>query len=282
MDTTVLAITSAMWFAAAVLATYSIQPVWDRIARRYVIDLKPQLDSLSISPQEVDRYLRIWGLSLLGTFLVLTFVLRMLPLAVVCMYIVYVAPRILLQVVIDRRKSLIRDQMVGATVALANTCRAGLSLAQGMTMVANEAPEPLASELRRISGDFEHGRPLAESILDTKQRLNLDSFTLFASAVLVSLDRGGRVTDALDRISHSLQENQRLERKLDSDTASGKAVVWILTLFPVLFLGIVFLMAREQTMMVFQSLIGQFVLAAVFILVYISLRWSQRILALQV
>jgi tight adherence protein B len=282
LDTTVLAITSAMWFAAAVLATYSIQPVWDRIARRYVIDLKPQLDALSISPQEVDRYLRIWGLSLLGTFLVLTFVLRMLPLAVVCMYLVYVAPRILLTVIIERRKRLIRDQMVGATVALANTCRAGLSLAQGMLMVANEAPEPLATELRRISGDFEHGRPLAESILDTKQRLNLDSFTLFASAVLVSLDRGGRVTDALDRISHSLQENQRLERKLDSDTASGKAVVWILTLFPLLFLGIVFLMAREQAMMVFQSLIGQLVLAVVLVLVYVSLRWSQRILNLQV
>lgn len=282
MDSTVLAITSAMWFVAAVLVTYSIQPVWDRISRRYVIDLQPQLDSLSISPQEVDRYLRIWGLSLLGTFLVLTFLFRMLPLAVVCMYIVYVAPRILIKVVIERRKRLIRDQMVGATVALANTCRAGLSLAQGMTMVANEAPEPLATELRRIAGDFEHGRPLAESILDTKQRLNLDSFTLFASAVLVSLDRGGRVTDALDRISHSLQENQRLERKLDSDTASGKAVVWILTLFPVLFMGIVYVMAPEQTMMVFQSLIGQFVLAAVFILVYVSLRWSQRILALQV
>lgn len=282
MDSTVLIITSAMWFLAALLAVYSIQPVWDSIARKYVIDLQPQLDALSISSEQVDRYLRIWGLTLLGTFLVLTFVLRMLPLAIVSMYVVYVAPRILLKEIIERRKRLIRDQMVGATVALANTCRAGLSLAQGMQMIAAEAPEPLASELRRIAGDFEHGRPLAESILDTKQRLNLDSFTLFASAVLVSLDRGGRVTDALDRISHSLQENQRLERKLDSDTASGKAVVWILTLFPFLFLGIVFLMAPEQTMMVFQSIIGQVVLAGVFVLVYVSLRWSQRILALQV
>ena len=282
MESTVLAVTSALWFIAAVLATYSIQPVWDGIAHRYVKDLQPQLDALSINPRQVDRYLRVWGLSLLGTFLVLTFVLRMLPVAVVCMYLVYVAPRILLMVVIDRRKRLIRDQMVGATVALANTCRAGLSLAQGMAMVAAESPEPLASELRRISGDFEHGRPLAESILDAKERLNLDSFTLFASAVLVALERGGRITDALDRISHSLQENQRLERKLDSDTASGKAVVWILTIFPFVFMGIVFLLAREQSMMVFQSLIGQFVLAMVFVLVYVSLRWSQRILALQV
>ena len=52
--------------------------------------------------------------------------------------------------------------MVAATIALANTSRAGLSLAQGLETVGNETPEPLASEIRRIVREYKHGRPLAE------------------------------------------------------------------------------------------------------------------------
>mgnify|MGYP007026956784 CR=1 FL=1 len=38
--------------------------------------------------------------------------------------------------------------------------RAGLSLAQGIENVAQETPEPLATELHRIVRDYRGGRPL--------------------------------------------------------------------------------------------------------------------------
>jgi tight adherence protein B len=169
-----------------------------------------------------------------------------------------------------------------ATVALANTSRAGLSLAQGLETVGQETPEPLASELRRIVREYRHGRPLAEAIRAAKERLRIDSFTLFASAILVSLERGGRITDALERISHSLQETQRIERKLEVDTASGKKVVYILTGFPLFFLALSYVMNPAGTATVFQSLLGQVVLLVVIALSYVSFRWSQKILAIEV
>ena len=78
--------------------------------------------------------------------------------------------------------------------------------------------------------------------------------------MLVSLERGGRITDALERISHSLQETQRIERKLEVDTASGKKVVYILTGFPLFFLGISYFMNPAGTATVFHSLLGQLIL----------------------
>ena len=72
----------------------------------------------------------------------------------------------------------------------------------------------------------------------------------------MSLERGGRITDALERISHSLQETQRIERKLEVDTASGKKVVYILTGFPFFFLGLSYFMNPDGTATVFQSLLG--------------------------
>ena len=275
-------ISSTLVFAAVYLAVGSAGNVWDGVTRRYVADLMPKLDSLSLDHSKLPGYLRIWGISLVAAFVLFAFVFGMPPVALAAVYMVYVAPRIILDFMIRRRRALLRDQMVTATIALANTSRAGLSLAQGLETVGNETPEPLAAELRRIVREYKHGRPLAEALRAAKDRLNVDSFTLFSAAVLVSLERGGRITDALERISHSLQETQRIERKLEVDTASGKKVVYILTAFPAFFLVMSYFMNPAGTTTVFRSILGQIVLLVVIALCYFSFRWSQKILAIEV
>jgi tight adherence protein B len=275
-------LSSTLVFVAVLVASQSGPHVWDGIARRYVADLTPKLDSLSLDRTELSSYLRIWGMTLVGAFVVVAFIFQMPPVAIASVYLVYVAPRIILDLMIRRRRALLRDQMVTATIALANTSRAGLSLAQGLSTVANETPNPLAAEIRRVVHEYKHGRPLAEALRAAKDRLSIDSFTLFASAVLVSLERGGRITDSLERISHSLQEIQRIERKLEVDTASGKKVVYILTGFPFFFLGLSYFMNPDGTATVFRSLLGQLILLVIIGLCYFSFRWSQKILTIEV
>lgn len=273
---------SVLVFAAVFLATQSAGNVWDSVTARYVADVTPMLDSLSLDRSRLPKYLRVWGISLVAAFVIVAFILQMPPVALAAVYMVYVAPRIILDFMIRKRRSLLRDQMVAATVALSNTCRAGLSLAQGLETISTETPEPLASELRRIVHEYRHGRPLSESLRATKERLKIESFTLFSAAILVCLERGGRITDALERISHSLQELQRIERKLEVDTASGTKVVYILTAFPLLFLGLSYVTNPEGTATVFRSIWGQLVLLVVIGLTYFSFRWSQKILAIEV
>jgi tight adherence protein B len=278
----VVIISSLMVFAAVFLACRSGGGVWDDVTARYVADVTPMLDSLSLDRSRLPKYLRIWGISLVAAFVIVAFVLRMPPVALAAVYLVYVSPRIILDFMIRKRRAILRDQMVAATIALANTSRAGLSLAQGLETIGNETPEPLAAELRRIVHEYRHGRPLSEAIRATKERLKIESFTLFSAAILVCLERGGRITDALERISHSLQELQRIERKLEVDTASGTKVVYILTGFPVLFLGISWLTNPEGTDALLHSLLGQIILLVVIGLTYFSFRWSQKILAIEV
>ena len=273
---------SVLVFAAVFLAVRSGGSVWDEVTRRYVADVTPMLDALSIDRSQLSGYLRLWGVALVAAFVLVAFVLGMPPVALAAVYMVYVAPRIILDFMIRRRRALLRDQLVAATVALANTSRAGLSLAQGLETVGQETPEPLASEIRRIVREYKHGRPLVEALRAAKERLKIDSFTLFSAAVLVSLERGGRITDALERISHSLQEIQRIERKLEVETASGKKVVYILTAFPLFFLVLSYVMNPAGTSAVFQSLLGQVILLVVIALAYFSFRWSQRILAIEI
>lgn len=280
MANTIPLITSLMLAIAVLLAFYSWQSVWDWIAGRYVVDLTETITALDIDRSKLPMYLRLWGFAILGSFLLFTFVLQMLPIALAVSYFIYISPRLFLHWEIVTRKSLLRDQLVGATVALANTTRAGLSLAQGFESVGRETPTPLQNELQRIVTEFQRGLPLSDAIRNTKERLRIDSFTLFSAAILTNLERGGRVTEALERISTSLQENQRLERKMEAETASGKRVVVILSLFPFLFLLLYLLIYPSGTMQVLTSWTGQLILVVVFVLVYVSARWSYRILSI--
>ncbi len=268
--------------AAAYCVVQLVMPLWDRLAVRYVAEVRPMLDALSLGSDRMPELMRWWGVAMAAVFVLLSIGLGMWPVAFAAVYLVYVAPKLYLHVMINRRSKLLRDQLVGTVTALANATRAGLSLAQGIENVAQETPEPLATELHRIVRDYRGGRPLSESLIQARDRLKLDGFTLFTSALLVSLERGGRITDALERISRSLQENQRLERKLEADTESGRKVVVMLAAFPAVFLGLFYFLNPEGTALLFTTILGQVVLVFVIVIVYAAVRWANRILSLDV
>jgi tight adherence protein B len=259
-----------------------LMPLWDKVGERYVADVRPMLESLSLTSDRMPDLLRWWGIAMAAVFVLFSIGLGMWPVAVAAVYLVYVAPKLYLTYMISRRATLLRDQLVGTVTALANATRAGLSLAQGIENVSNETPEPLKTELQRIVRDYRGGRPLAEALLQARDRLKLDGFTLFTSALLVSLERGGKITEALERISRSLQENQRLERKLEADTESGRKVVVMLAAFPAVFLGLFYFLNPEGTALLFTTILGQVVLVGVIIIVYAAVRWANRILKLEV
>jgi tight adherence protein B len=278
----ILLVSSVLMGVAVFLAVRWGAPLWDALAQRQLADLTPRMQQLSLDTRRLPALLRWWGLSMAATFLVCLLVLHIPLIGAVAVYVIYIMPRTILEMWIGRRRALLRDQMVGASVLLANATRAGLSLAQGLEAVGNESPEPLASEFRRLVREYQRGRPLGEALRDAKSRLNLDGFTLLVNAVLSSLERGGKVTEALERISRSLQENQRLERKLDADTASGRKVVVLLTVFPFGFLIVFYLLAPETVGLLFTTLLGEIVVVIIAVLVFASVKWAQRILTVDI
>lgn len=271
-------LTSLLVFFAMLLAITSWREVWDSIADRYVADLMPTIEALGIDRAKIPLYLRLWGFSLVFVFCLFAFVLNMPPIAVAFTYLTYIAPRLLLKMTIARRKTLLRDQLAGVCQGLANATRAEPSLRRGLALVASESPEPVAGELRKICTELEGNIPETTAINNAKNRLNLDSFTLMAATIVTFLKHGGPITENLERISHSLQENQRIERKMESETASGRSVLRLLAIFPFLFLLLFMFIFPSGTFEMLNSTIGQVVLFIVLAMIYFSVSWGQRIL----
>ncbi|MEZ6090412.1 MAG: type II secretion system F family protein [Pirellulaceae bacterium] len=271
-------LSSVCVFGAVFLASQSLGGVWDELSDRYLADLRPKMKRVDVGDDKLHEWMRWWGLSILATFILFVFILEMPPIATFAVFIVFIAPRYILDWMLERRRITLRDQLVRATIGVANACRAGLSLPQAIEKISKETRPPLAVELKRITRDYKAGRPLQDAIREVQGRLDIEAFTTFASAVIVTLQKGGNIAISLERISEGLQEMQRLERKLEADSAAGKKLALVLSLFPIGFLGLFYFLDPVAMGILFGSLIGQFVILFVLVIVYVSWVWCLKIL----
>lgn len=277
-----LAVASILFGAAVAIAVDSAPQLWKSGMQRFLAGPWESARRLHLPNSQIEFYLRAWAVLLVVNLLTVGLVGGMLLLAAVLTLLLLALPRWVLRLALVRQKRILRDQMVGCAVAMSNAARAGQSLVQGLEEVATATPAPLGIELRRIVDQYSLGLPLSQTLQDARRRLDIDSFTMFASTLNISLRRGGRVTESLERISRSLRENQRIERKLESQTASGWRVVMILVAFPFLFLLAFCWLYPEGTLLLFNSVLGQLVLIVIIGLIVASLWWSRRILAIDI
>jgi tight adherence protein B len=278
----ILPVLTSLLLAGSILLTLLSWPsVWDAVTARYIADISPSLNALNLDQTRIPFLLRIWGFLLVTTFLVLLIPLQQIPMSFMAAYLIYMAPRWYLSGLIRKRQIQLRDQLVSAVQMLANASRAGLSLAQGLEAVSTQTPAPLSEEISRIVGEFHRGLPLSDSIEQTKRRLNLESFTTFSAVIQTSLERGGKTTVALEKIANSLEEQQRLERRIESETASGRKVLTILAVFPAIFVLVFLFLFPDGTMRLFTTIVGQILLVVVVVLIFICVVWGQRIMSIE-
>ncbi|MGE0755660.1 MAG: type II secretion system F family protein [Pirellulaceae bacterium] len=273
-------LTSGLAFAAAVLGARWLGPAWDAFAQRHINDISPRLRALGLDDTNVSGWLRWWGVAMFATFLFVGVILQMLPVAVGATLLVFVAPRLILDRMIAQRQIKLRDQLVRATVGIANGCRAGLSLLQSIEKAAQESPPPLADELTRIVRYCRGGIRIQDALRETQLRLDLEAFTVFASAAIVSVEQGGNLTLALEKISEGLQEMQRLERKLEADSASGRKLALVLGVFPIFFLAGFTLLDPVSMGLLYSTFVGNVILCLVGCIVFGAFKWCQAILNL--
>ena len=276
-----LLLASVLTGAAVALLLEPLQQYWDRLALLYVADQKQMLEKIAGDTSRVPFLMRLWGILLIAVILIFCLVLKLYLIGAAIAFLLFVFPRLLLKILLKRRQTQLRDQLVPAISIIANSVRASLAVEQAMELAAREAPRPLRDELFRIVIDVEHGVTFIDAINAAKSRMQTPGFTLFAAALAANKTQGGKISKTLDEIQRSLVENQRLERKLEADTATGKLVINVLAFFPIIFIGISYLMNPSGTALLFTTISGQAVLFVVVVLVYLGYRLGLKILDIE-
>ena len=270
---------SSLFMGAGIgLLTYVSRPYYWRGIGLLETDFSDKLRRLQISTRNLRAGLIAWSIGLLVVFLAFTILLRSPTFGFLCTVIMFCGPWWILRRKAQKRRDQIEDQLADAMVSLSSAIRAGLSLPQAMEMLADNSPQPIKSEFGYIITDYEMGKPLDRALQEAKERLRSENFALFAAALLASRDSGGRLNETVDRIAHSVRELQRLERKVQSDTAMARKSAVYMALSPFFILTAYYFVDTQAVSVLFVSTIGQILLATAIVLNIIAYLWARHIL----
>ena len=241
-------------------------------------DLGDRLRSLRLATPHLRRWVLTW-LSLVGLLYGFIWLgLDMWVLGVLVAVTLLAGPWYLVRRLAARRRQRIEDQLADAMVMFSNGVRAGLSLPQSLELLAHECPRPIHQEFQQIVGEYNLGKPLERTLSEAKERLRSENFVLFAAALMASRESGGRLNETVERISKSVLELQRLERKVMAETAQARKSAVYMAIVPAFILASYFYLDPDNTRLLFITFPGQLILSICVMLNMAAYFWAVKIL----
>ena len=192
-------------------------------------------------------------------------------------------PTVLIKHLRQKRLERLNAQLVSGIQTLSSGVRAGLNLVQALELVARDGPSPLRQEFAHMVREYEFGIPLEGAMGNAAERIGSGDFGLLFAALLTHRERGGNLGETLDKICEAIREIQRLEHKVDSLTAQGRATARFLGAMPAVVLTMMyFLVDSEGVIRMFQTTPGKIILAAIVTLNILGFLWIKKIMDIDI
>ncbi|QDU98018.1 type II secretion system F family protein [Lignipirellula cremea] len=241
-------------------------------------DLAERLKSLRIVSSKLRWWIQIWLAIVAMTFIVLWLGFDAALFGVVAAIFMCAGPWFVVRRMAAARRLKVEEQLADAMVMFSSAVRAGLSLAQALELLATDCPKPIQQEFAQMVGEYKMGKPLERTLTEAKERLRSENFILFSAALLASRESGGRLNETVERISASVIELQRLERKVRSETAQARKSAVYMGLAPPAILAAYYVMSPDVVEALFTDFAGQAILCAAVLLNVAAYFWAVAIL----
>lgn len=236
--------------------------------------LEDMFMDLSLNRLALLHYGAPIGLGLLGWGLT-----GMWPVGLISGGVGVVIPKAVIRQVGRHRRNAFHAQLVDCLLLLSSCLRAGLSILQSFSVVAEEMPPPIGQEFGLVIKESRMGVSLDQAMSHFKERMPSDDTTLFVSAVLVARQTGGDVTAIFARLVETLRERKKIRERVKTLTFMAKMQGIVMASLPVLFSVAVYTMDKNHFRFFLTDPSGKLLLAAVagmqFFGAYLFMRFSK-------
>jgi tight adherence protein B len=142
------------------------------------------------------------------------------------------APGIYIKVLTTKRLALFNEQLVDSLNALSSAFRAGLSFAQAIEAIAEEAEDPLGNEFRIAAREMRMGVDIPEALEHIAERTGSDDMALVATSTAVAAGMGGNMAEMFETISRTIAARFRIEGRIAALTSMGRMQGIVVALLP--------------------------------------------------
>jgi tight adherence protein B len=132
-----------------------------------------------------------------------------------------------------KRLTLLQDQFPEVVDTMARAMRAGHPFAGALDLAANQAPNPLARELRKTFTEGAFGMPWEQALENLTRRVRLPEIAVFVAAVQMQSRTGGNLAEVFDKLSENIREAAAVRGEVRSFSNQGRLAGNILTVLPV-------------------------------------------------
>jgi tight adherence protein B len=174
------------------------------------------------------------------------------------------------------------DALPDAMDLMSRALRAGHSIQQSIELIAEQSPEPLASEFAQAHQEQRFGLPFRDALLQMSDRVPLKDLRFFVTAILVQKETGSDLIEILDRTTAVIRDRVRVAGEIRTYTAQGKLTGWILSLLPFALLLIISVMSPGYTSLLFHDPLGQKMLGVGSVMITLGSLVIRHIVAVEI
>ncbi len=175
-------------------------------------------------------------------------------------------PRFVVKQACARHKKKFHDQLVDGLLLLSSSLKAGLSMTQAFTVVAEEMPPPISQEFGLILKESRMGVNIDETMLHLKHRVPGDDVSLFVTSVLVARETGGDITHVFGRLVETLRDRKKLKERIATLTFMARMQGFVMAMLPFAFGLLVYQMNRDYFKFFLFEPMGRMLLVAIVLL----------------
>jgi len=191
-------------------------------------------------------------------------------------------PRIIIFFLKKRRMSHLTSQLPDFLMSVSRAMQAGSSLNQSLEVAIQEDSGPVSQEFALVMKEVRLGVDFNDALDNFSKRVPIEEATLVATAIKISREIGGNLSDAIYRLSVTLRKKLETEGKIKALTAQGRLQGVVMTLLPI-FLGfILYKMEPEIMSRLITDPIGWVVLTIIFVMELLGYFFIRKIVNIDV
>jgi len=152
------------------------------------------------------------------------------------------------------------NEFPNALDIIVRAVKSGLPLNDGIRLIANESPEPVRGEFRRIVEAQQLGMTIPEAAMRMPESMPCPEAGFFGIVIQIQSQAGGNLSEALGNLSRVLRDRKKMKAKVQALSMEAKASAAIIGALPFIVAFLVYLSSPNYIMPLFVTTTGHLIL----------------------
>ncbi|HEV3174947.1 MAG TPA: type II secretion system F family protein [Stellaceae bacterium] len=165
-------------------------------------------------------------------------------------------PHLVVSYACHRRAKKFTAQFPDAIGLMVRGIKSGLPIAETFVVVAQEVPDPVGMEFRRVSDQIRLGQQMDQALWDCAKRVDTPEIKFLVVSLSVQKETGGNLAETLENLETVLRRRRQMKLKVRAMASEARASAAIIGSLPFITMAILSGINRPYIARLFETELG--------------------------